>query len=76
MHLSKHFTQNFKSYVYIWGKIEPLRVTMKKLIESLIHLLSSESGDLSTDEKIVFWQKVFWFSLFLLVVVLFAMSKQ
>jgi hypothetical protein len=48
---------------------------MKKLIESLIHLLSAEGGDLSTDEKIVFWQKVFWFSLILLVVVLYAMSK-
>jgi len=49
---------------------------MKKIIESLIHLMSAEGGDLSTDEKIEFWQKVFWFSLLLLVVVLFSMSMQ
>jgi hypothetical protein len=49
--------------------------TMKKLVESLFQLFFPEYEELSQNEKIQFWGKVFWINLGVLVFVLYALSQ-
>jgi hypothetical protein len=47
---------------------------MKRLIESLFYFCFPEYEKRSRNEKIQFWEKVFWFNLGVLVIVIYAMS--